>query len=332
MLSIILEVATQTLSKRLDMTLNDIYYTLKPFIPRTLQLALRRRVVAHRRKIYRHTWPITEAAGRVPEGWVGWPDGKQFAFALLHDVDTWRGHEKVRALASLEERLGFRSSFNFVPEGYPVSASLRTDLRSRGFEVGVHGLTHDGKLFSKREVFLKRALNINKYLEDWGSVGFSSPSMHHRLEWMHEINMKYDISTFDTDPFEPQPDGAGVIFPFWYQKDQSCRGFVELPYTLPQDFTLFVLLREKDISIWKRKIDWIASKGGMALVDTHPDYMNFRGGRLLQEEYPIEFYEKFLSYVKTEYAGRYWHALPRDLAAFWARTMAERPRWEVEEP
>lgn len=312
------------------MTLFDIYYTLKPYIPRTLQMAIRRRVVAHRRKIYGRTWPITETAGRAPEGWVGWPDGKQFAFALLHDVDTFRGHEKARDLASLEERLGFRSSFNFVPEGYPVSSSVRSDLKRRGFEIGVHGLTHDGKLFSSKEVFSRRASRINQYLKDWGSVGFSSPSMHHRLEWMHEIKMEYDISTFDTDPFEPQPDGAGVIFPFWYQQDKTVRGFVELPYTLPQDFTLFVLLREKDISIWKRKLDWIAQKGGMALLDTHPDYMNFRGGSLLQEEYPVAFYEEFLSYVKTEYAERYWHVLPRDLAAFWVRTMAEQPLGEGE--
>lgn len=269
-------------------------------------------------------WPILDSAGKSLPGWPGWPEGKQFAFALLHDVDTWRGHEKVRALASLEEKLGFRSSFNFVPEGYPVSSSLRTDLRNRGFEVGVHGLTHDGKLFAKKEVFLKRAAKINKYLEDWGSVGFSSPSMHHRLEWMHEMNMEYDISTFDTDPFEPQPDGTGVIFPFWYQQEKSVRGFVELPYTLPQDFTLFVLLREKDISIWQKKVDWIASKGGMALVDTHPDYMHFNDRALTNEEYPVALYEEFLSYVKAKYMGRYWHVLPREVADFWLRTIVQK--------
>jgi hypothetical protein len=51
------------------------------------------------------------------------------------------------------------------------------------------------------------------------------------------------------------------------------RGYVELPYTLPQDFTLFTVMREKDIDIWKKKLDWIVEKGGMALLITHPVYL-----------------------------------------------------------
>jgi len=277
---------------------------------------LRSRVARWQRRRCGAIWPIDERAGNPPPGWKGWPDGKKFAFVLLHDVDTFKGHEKVRDLAALEERLGFRSSFNFVPEGYPVSPELRAELKDRGFEVGVHGLVHDGRLFSNRELFLKRAAKINRYIKEWGAVGFSSPSMHHKLEWMHEIDMEYDISTFDTDPFEPQPDPARTIFPFWYQQSPSHRGFVEIPYTLAQDFTLFILLKEKDTSIWKQKLDWIAQKGGLALLDTHPDYMAFHGEKLCLAEYPADFYEDFLDYAKTQYSGRYWHGLPRDFVAF----------------
>src|SRR6516164_8618023 len=39
------------------------------------------------------------------------------------------------------------------------------------------------------------------------------------------------------------------------------RGYVELPYTLPQDSTLFILLGEKTTNIWQRKLDWIAQHG-----------------------------------------------------------------------
>jgi hypothetical protein len=88
-----------------------------------------------------------------------------------------------------------------------------------------------------------------------------------------------DASTFDTDPFEPQPEGMGTIFPFWVHDGSKTKGFVEIPYTLPQDFTLFVLMREKNIDIWKKKLDWIVEKGGMALLITHPDYMIFGGKR-----------------------------------------------------
>jgi len=36
-------------------------------------------------------------------------------------------------------------------------------------------------------------------------------------------------------------------------------------------------MKEKNINIWKHKLDWVASKGGMAFLNTHPDFMNFNG-------------------------------------------------------
>jgi hypothetical protein len=229
----------------------------------------------------------------------------------------------------VEKNLGFHSSFNFVPRRYVVRADLRNALTNDGFEVGVHGLYHDGKLYNSREMFQQRAQEINQFLHEWQSVGFRSPSMQHNLDWIHDLNIEYDASTFDADPFEPQPDGVGTIFPFWVPRNSSpcslllapCSassdGYVELPYTLPQDFTLFILMRERNIDIWKKKLDWIAKNGGMALLNTHPDYMMFQGKRPSIEEYPASCYGEFLNYVKEKYEGQYWHVLPKDMARFW---------------
>ena len=52
-------------------------------------------------------------------------------------------------------------------------------------------------------------------MREWNAVGFRSGFMHHNLDWLHDLEVSYDSSTFDTDPFEPQPDGANTIFPFW---------------------------------------------------------------------------------------------------------------------
>jgi hypothetical protein len=128
----------------------------------------------------------------------------------------------------------------------------------------------------------------------------------------------YDASTFDTDPFEPQPDGVGTIFPFWVP-GRNGGGFVELPYTLVQDFNLFIVLREETIDIWKQKLDWIASCGGMALLIVHPDYVNLSSGKPAAHEFPEARYREFLQYVKNNYAGQYWQALPRELAAYVAK-------------
>jgi len=296
--------------------MQSIYYTLRPFIPRWFQIAVRRRLVLRKRAAVSNIWPIDQRACKPPDGWSGWPEQKQFALILMHDVDTAKGHEKCRQLMALGKRLGFRSSFNFVPERYNVSPDLRHELIQNGFEVGVHGLIHDGKLFSSKRIFQARAPLINNYLKEWNSVGFSSPSMHRNLDWMKLLNVEYAMSTFDTDPFEPQPEGVSTIFPFAVNNT-----YIELPYTLPQDFTLFILMKERNIDIWKKKLDWIAEKGGMALLNTHPDYMRCGRGKPTLEEYPTEYYEEFLKYVKSKYEDQYWQALPREVAQFWKQAM-----------
>ena len=183
------------------------------------------------------------------------------------------------------------------------------------FELGVHGLEHDGKLYRSKAGFAAKASRINRYLKKWNCVGFRSPLMQHRLEWLHALNVEYDASTFDTDPFEPQPDGVGTIFPFWVHGPNES-GYVELPYTLVQDFSLFVVLRERTIDTWKRKVDWIAEQGGMILINTHPDYMCFEGQPKL-DDYPVSYYEDLLRYIRERYSGCYWPALPREVARYY---------------
>ena len=146
--------------------------------------------------------------------------------------------------------------------------------------------------------------------------------MLHKTAWIGELDVEHSCSTFDTDPFEPQPDGARTIFPYFASNRLRTRTYVELPYTLPQDHGLFVILKEKDIRIWKQKIDWIAENGGMAALNTHPDYMNFDGPPLAREEYPVGHYVEFLEYVREKYEGQYWHVLPREMAQFWRDAMS----------
>ena len=315
-----------------------IYYRLKPFVPRSIRLGIRRWFATRKRKEVRDIWPIVPASERRPADWLGWPDGKQFALVLTHDVEGNAGLRKCRELMRLEQDLGFCSSFNFIPEGdYKVPPDLRDELESNGFEVGIHDLKHDGRLFLSRREFSRKAARINRYLRDWNAAGFRSGFMLHKLDWLHELNIQYDASTFDTDPFEPQPEGRHTIFPFWVpatvpQKPEGnssgpihspCStfgrlrtGYVELPYTLPQDFTLFLLLREQTPNIWLQKIDWIAEHGGMALVNVHPDYLCLDGATPESMEYPATHYKALLEYVSRHYKGLFWNTTPRNVAQF----------------
>jgi peptidoglycan/xylan/chitin deacetylase (PgdA/CDA1 family) len=293
------------------------YYLIKPLIPRTVQIFLRRKLVRYQMEKYKDIWPIDEKAGKAPQGWSGWPDGKKFALVLTHDVDTAVGHERCLDLAMLEEQLGFRSSFNFVPLRYNVSAEVRSKLEQRGFEIGLHGLYHDGQYYRSKEIFRERAHKINEYLKEWKCAGYRAPSMYHKLDWFHELNIQYDASTFDSDPFEPYSKGVGTIFPFIVTCDDPKHSYVELPYTLPQDYTLFILMQKNTIDLWKRKLEWVVKHGGVVLMNTHPDYMNFTGTKNRIEEYPACFYQEILMHIQSNYAGQYWHVLPKELARFW---------------
>jgi hypothetical protein len=298
--------------------MTKLYYLLKPAIPLAIRIRVRRLIANRLQRQFNGSWPILPSAARPPEGWPGWPNGKKFAFVVTHDVEGVRGFDRCRKLADLDKALGIRTVFNFVPEGeYCVPDTLRVSLEREGFEVGVHDLHHNGSLYRSSRHFAKQASRINQYLKMWGASGFRSGYMFHNLTWLTGLDILYDSSTFDTDPFEPQPDGVETIFPFWVRRNGS-KGYVELPYTLPQDSTLFVLLKETTIDLWTQKLDWVASHGGMALAIVHPDYISF-DGKPNSSEYPVDLYERLLKYVITRYGDACWYALPREVAAFAAQ-------------
>lgn len=303
------------------------YYHIKPYVPRGLRWLMRRVRIPGIMKRHSGVWPIDEASCAKPHDWQGWPEGRRFALVFTHDVESQTGVDRTRDLADLEMAFGFRSSFNFIPEGpYSDPVELRGWLRENGFEVGVHDLNHDGHLYESREGFSRKAKSINRYLGKWGAVGFRSGFMLRQLDWLHDLNVLYDMSTFDTDPFEPQPEGSHTIFPFHVKPPEGVQGpgYVELSYTLPQDSTLFLLLREKTPEIWQRKLDWIAAHGGLALVNIHPDYIDFTGRGNPSETYPSRLLQEFMEYIHARHAGMYWNPLARELA-LWFRSRSSVP-------
>ena len=294
-----------------------LYYRVKPIIPRRLQLRARQwRAPFQRRDAA--DWPVWKDAGGAPPGFSGWPEGKRFAIVLTHDVEQESGLARCIDLADAEEQRGLRSAFGFVPLRYKTPQGLRESLSQRGFEIMVHDLRHDGKLFRDRKTFTVQHDAVNEFLEQWGTRGFSSGSMHHNLPWISELEIDYSVSTYDVDPFEPQHCGSKRIFPYWVKApDGEGRGFVEMPYTLAQDFTIFVLLKEHTNTIWRTKLDWIAERGGMALIKTHPDYMFLPGERRQADGYPIGLYTDLLDYIIGRYSGDAWFAQTSEVARYW---------------
>jgi hypothetical protein len=116
--------------------LKNSYYKLKPFIPRRLQVTLRRILIDFKKNKYKDFWPIYHKASRAPVGWTGWPNNKQFAFVLTHDVETRRGEDRCLDLMNLEKELGFRSAHFFVPRICKNCLPIHHELKSNKFEVG----------------------------------------------------------------------------------------------------------------------------------------------------------------------------------------------------
>ena len=297
------------------------YYLARPGLPRPLQISLRRVFARVQARARFPRWPVetglldlyawlfrrsVELAGKAVPWLAPWPAGYSWALVLTHDVETSTGYRNLHLLRELEVESGYRSAWNFVPGRYEVDDGAVEELRQAGFEVGVHGLHHDGRDLESLETLKERLPAIRHHAQRWQASGFRSPSTRREWDWMPELGFDYDSSYPDTDPFEPQPGGCCSWLPYFN------RDLVELPITLPQDHTLFVILRHSDETSWVQKATEIKDYGGMALLITHPDYVE--NGPLLAA------YEKLLDRFREDATA--WRPLPREVSAWWRRRAA----------
>jgi peptidoglycan/xylan/chitin deacetylase (PgdA/CDA1 family) len=298
-------------------TFNKIYWKVKHYVPKPVTRRIKKLVNTLKSKSLNLPWPIEdsyanflwEALRQVMQisSTVSvkfknfWPEQKKFALVLTHDVETIQMQSFIPVIADLEEKFGFRSSFNIVGEQIPKEPSLFNELLARGFEVGIHGWKHNEKAFQSRSSFLESAKKINECLENTGAVGMRFPLNLRNPYWMQDLNIDYDLSFFDTDPFEPIPGGTMSIWPFFIGH------FVELPTTLVQDNTLVNHLGENSPDLWLNKVEFIKKYHGMALLNSHPDY--------LIDTRVWKVYERFLGQM-TEHDSC-WHGLPRETARWW---------------
>src|SRR5213594_2424282 len=205
------------------------YYRFKPLLPRPVQVWARKRYARTRGRVSFPAWPVETRCWDLASEWLErttiaaggnlpilefWPEGRQFALVLTHDVELQPGFDTIKTISRIEEDLGLRSSWNLVPRRYRIDPEMIQWLWDSGHEVGVHGLTHDGKLFASRKVFEERLDAIHQYAVAWRAAGFRSPATHRNIEWMQSLKFEYDASFFDTDPFEPQRGGCCHVFPY----------------------------------------------------------------------------------------------------------------------
>ena len=224
---------------------------------------------------------------------------------MTHDVETSCGANFCPQLMDLDDSFGIKSSFQVVPEDrYDVPPSFLENIRKRGFEVNVHDLNHDGRLFSNRVEFLRRAGQINSYGQQWGAVGFRSAILYRNIDWYDALDFSYDMSIPNVARLDPQPGGCCTVLPYFIGN------IVELPVTTTQDYSLFHILHDYSIRLWKEQVSLIQEKHGLISFIIHPDYIISATARRVYVELLA-----YLSELRSQ--GATWIALPRQAAAWW---------------
>jgi len=258
---------------------------------------------------------------KLPFIWY-WPEGRRMAVVLTHDVETAGGRDFCGNLMGMEADFDLVSAFEVVPEErYEVSDSFLQSLRDGGCEVALHGLNHDGHLFDSEEEFRARAEKINRYLHKWDARGFRSPIMYRRQEWLHHLDIAYDMSVPNVARLDPQRGGCCTVRPYFLGD------VLELPLTTIQDYTLLAVLNDPTCDIWWRQLDIIAARGGMASFIVHPDYMVEKRGQKM-------YWALLERLAGLRDSGQAWLALPGELNDWWRRRQAmelveEEGRWTI---
>jgi hypothetical protein len=312
------------------------YYLVRPLIPRRAQIAMRRRFARAQglpdfprwpaepslHDLYRRLYDLAREVAGTDVPWIGfWPGAASWAVVLTHDIETAAGRDAVSPIVELEADAGFRSAWNVVPRRYEVSDAFVASLTDRLCEVGLHGLFHDGRDLASRANLEARLPEMRAVAARIGATGFRSPATQRTPELIGLLGFDHDSSYPDSDPYEPQPGGCATWLPFMVDDT------VELPITLPQDHTLFVILEHAGERAWIDKLDVLRRRGGMALVLTHPDYMLDPTVRAA--------YGRLVAHLAGDAAA--WRALPSEVSAWWRARSESTPvrddgQWRISGP
>jgi hypothetical protein len=225
----------------------------------------------------------------------------------------------------LDDSAGIKSSFQIVPEErYSVSTDFLDTIRSRGFEINVQDLNHDGCLFDSREKFLSRVEKINLYGKQYRAKGFRAAVLYREADWYDALEFSYDMSIPTVGHLEVQRGGCCTVMPFFIGN------VLELPVSTTQDYSLFHVIGDYSIDLWKKQISLIRESHGLATFIVHPDYLRKRRA--------CDVYKALLDYlVELHASARMWVSLPGEVNRWWRNRAAmkltrEGSAWRIEGP
>ena len=321
--------------------LSQLYYLARPLLPVRIRKHLQEFHFRGWNKLQFPQWPVDcsvdNALGKllslavkarggepIPFIWF-WPGGTTACAIMTHDVETESGSKFCETLMDIDDSFGIKASFQVIPEQrYSVTPEFLDSIRSRGFEVVIHDLNHDGHLYRNRKEFLDRAAKINAYATVYGAQGFRAASLYRKQLWYDALHFSYDMSVPNVGHLDPQRGGCCTVMPYFLGQ------ILELPVTTTQDYTLFHILNDYSIELWKKQVEIIMAKNGLISFIVHPDYIIKPQHRSI--------YEALLGYLcRLEEEEGAWIATPGEVNRWWRqRAQMQLVRrgnhWHIEGP
>ncbi len=315
------------------------YYALRPMFPVSVRQHLQRAWLKGWDQKPFPRWPVDRSVDQmfetmmrlaleagdekeIPFIWF-WPEAKPACAIMTHDVETIVGLNFAPALMDINDLFEIKSSFQIIPDArYAVQPETLSLIRSRGFEVNVHDLKHDGHLYKSRDQFQKNAVKINHFAAEFQSTGFRAGVLYRNQEWYDAFRFSYDMSVPNVGHLDPQPGGCCTVMPYFIGD------ILEIPVTTIQDYSLFHVLNSYSLDIWKEQIDRIQKHHGLISVIVHPDY--------LQTEEARNAYKGLLGCLSDLRASTgMWITLPGEVDRWWRQRskmqlVRDGSRWRIE--
>lgn len=306
--------------------ITNLYYWLRPVLPVAVRRYLQKFHLRDWNKLTFPRWPVDCSMDNlleellrlalraskddcVPFIWF-WPDACSSCALMTHDVETKSGMDFCSTLMDIDESFGVKASFQIIPEDrYKVGAGFLDEIRWRGFEICIHDLNHDGHLYKSRKQFLERALKINAYAKEMGAEGFRAGALYRRQIWYDELKFAFDMSVPNVAHLDPQRGGCCTVMPYFLN------GILEIPVTTVQDYTLFHILHDYSIDLWKQQMQIILGKHGLMSFIVHPDYV--------ATSRELRVYNELLTYlVKLRQDQNVWVTTPGEINRWWRQRAA----------
>lgn len=314
------------------------YYAARPFMPLGFRSKLQEIYLGDWKRLRFPSWPVdttiddlmrklmshavNSGSGSIPFIWF-WPDGANSCAVMTHDVEEAIGRDFCSTLMDINEEFGVPASFQVVPEKrYEVPRGYLDEINSRGFEVAVQDLNHDGRLYWDLAEFQRRVAEINRYGREWEADGFRAAILYRNEEWFHILDFKYDMSVPNVAHLDPQRGGCCTVLPYFIGN------MLELPVTMTQDHSLFHIFGEYSLDLWKRQMAAVRSRNGMMSFIVHPDY-------IIEDRARGVYRDLLTELARLRDDENMWIALPREVNRWWrqrdAMTLERRgDQWVVE--